>query len=234
MSERADQLIRAKLQEGGFRTISKPSDLGSDAIGHNAYGLPGKSVSQLARERAAAKQRPKRGLGGLARGDRVHHELRGRGTVHYTGTAPGMRGRPMASILWDNPVQQAAGPEPVFHGSGLAKGLRKLKESEQPRDGYKPQTDDQRRAVVAHIGAFEKHLETLVGGRHVMAAASGSAGHPWLPHAHMTVGQDPVQSATNYHASTKPFWDRAKIKGDKLKAKWDREDSRRDRTAARR
>lgn len=129
MSERADALIRAKLQEGGFRTISKPSDLGSDAIGHNAYGLPGKPVSQLARERAAAKQRPKRGLASFERGDRVHHEKRGKGTVHYVGTAPGLRGRPMTSVVWDGPGG-LLGPEPIFHGSGLAKGLRKLKESE--------------------------------------------------------------------------------------------------------
>lgn len=231
----ADERIQKKLREGSFRTISKPSDLGRDAVGYNAdLREPGdKSNSELARERAATKQAPRRGLASLQRGDRVHHPSKGNGTVHYVGSAPGMRGKPMASIVWDGP-NGLAGPDPIFHGRGIARGLRKLKEGEEGfagasrREEYTPPSAEQQKSVRAHIGKFEAHLEKLVGGRHVMAAASGPAGHPWLPHAHMSHGQgkDPETAAREYHVSTKPFWDRSKVKGDKLKAGWDRRDAK--------
>lgn len=174
MSERANALILAKLQEGSTRDSAtrmmrgvcangactkaagaRPAYKGSKPVSmcpgcRSSAIADGTHTDRPTRTESVAQQRKKRGLGGLERGDRVHHERRGRGTVHYVGSAPGMRGRPMASILWDNPVQQAAGPEPVFHGSGLARGLRKLKESELVAEGRVERGDSSLRHVETH------------------------------------------------------------------------------------
>ena len=135
-----------------------------------------KTADDLIQEQLATFKRapekpakPLRGLGSYERGDRVTHPTKGKGTVHYTGSAPGARG-PMVSVSWDGP-SGLLGPEPIFHGSGVARGLRKLKESAD--DACRDCHDEVRR------GARDASMINPKGPRGVCSDHSRKRGIPY-------------------------------------------------------